>query len=358
MATRQMDNYNDTLSISLLQPMSLVTAGSISFFGASILLILGFFLPIPLATVFTVITIIWILRHEKFHGQAALGVSLLYLFVGIATGYISPNLAGVTGLEQQAFLLFGIVGGLYTGFERLVSKAASSVRRTSRGSRVARILSSLFGALTVIVFAFRFRQLVSVRSYATIGIVPSVLLNLALQDAELGVIGALVVQITSFASIGLILGLAFLTDSVHHAVSGLRELRGTPSGSDSEDQTRSLNNLRNLTDEQFRSLLERLVSATYEEATWIEQDVNGYSFIYAKSDSEDELIIGKRNRTVPDSTGDFLNEFEHNLNAALQYLGGTPDHISIVTDCNLNKRVAIYLFREGIDVIDASWFEN
>lgn len=337
--------------------MRLLTLCSISLFATILLLVLVLFLPITIASCLTVLAIFLILRREDFRGQTALATGVLYLFTWIITAEIGFNTA-VTDLNQLAFLLFGAVGVGYLTIERLVATAIASVRSSARGSTLGRFSSALLGALTTFVFAYKVSRIVSVRTYTAIGLIPGIVLNLALSTGNFGALGQLVAEISGFAVIGFILGGTFLLDSLDSAVSGLRKYRAEGDDIDDRSNTSSLANLQALSDEQFLNLVEGMVTSVHERGQWIPTDVDGYAIIYAESIEGDELIITTRDRAIPRQASEFVAQLEEIGDAAIRELGGRPDNLSLVTDVDLNEQLGLYLASEGLDVLDASWFDE
>ncbi len=337
--------------------MRFLTLCSISLFAAVVLLGLVLFLPITIATLSTVLVVLWILRRDGVHGQTALAIGLFYLFIWIITAEIGFNTA-VTDLNQLAFLLFGAVGVGYLTIERLVAAAIASVRSSARGSTLGRFGSALLGALTTFIFAYKVSRMVSVRTYTAIGLVPGIALNLALSTGDFGALGQLIAEISGFAVIGFILGGAFLLDSLESAVSGLRKYRGESDDSVDGPNTSPSANIQELSDEQFLNLVEGMIISVHERGRLIPTDVDGYALIYAESNEGDELIIAIRDRAIPHQASEFVAQLEQIGDSAVRELGGRPDNLSLVTDVDLNEQLGLYLASEGLDVLDAPWFDE
>lgn len=334
------------------------TAIGVGFFGATLLLFSAIFLSTPLATIFSVAATYWVLRSEAVHGRTALAVSVLYVCVWLLYSVLGLVPTYISTLEIWAFLSFGIGGVTYIAVEGLVARIVSSLRSSARGSRFGRVVSSLLGAGSVLFIANRFRQLVSIRTYAAIALVPAVVLNILLRRIELGYFGHQLADVMGAASIGFVLGFAFVMDSVHHAVSGVRELRNDGDSGDGESVRITGRTLQQMSDEEFRHFLEQIAANAHREARWLSEDTNGYQFIFAESETSTELIVGKRGRTIPKEAEEFGVELGENVGAAIDYLNTDPDQVTIVTDIQLNSRLTDLLEEHGAQVLDAAWFEE
>ncbi|MCU4742466.1 hypothetical protein OB955_12100 [Halobacteria archaeon AArc-m2/3/4] len=324
-------------------PSSLV--GSVVFVGGN-----GF-LPSTLALLLAIGVTVWLLRDEGIYGHYAVATAFVYLVVWVATriGIVS---SGLLPIEELALVLFGGFGLCYGGLQLLLQRAATSARGVSLVGYLGKIGGALVGAVTVAAIAWQARKIVSVQSFATVGLVPAALLNTTFRYTDFGIVTETVVAITSFATIGFVLAAAFLADSVSHAVSGVRHVRD---GQETTDQHTVLepNAFRTLPDGQFLEIVDSLACAAHDTVHWLSPDDDCNAVVYGQSGTIDELVIGRRARTLPDRQDRFERELMRDIESAVDQLGHVPTRVCFVTDVVLDDRFLCSLQYQGLDIVDA-----
>jgi len=304
-----------------------------------------------------VVVAAWIIRDEGLYGHYAMATAFVYLITWFAVTSFGWGSAGFLQSEIDALFLFGLLGGLYTGLQILLQRGTASVRRFTTAGVFGKILSALFGAATVLAITLQFKKLVSVRSFAAVGVVPGIAINYLFRTTDFGVVTDLVVAITSVATIGFILGAAFLADSVSHAVSGVNRIRGTTQENEKVTVLRP-EQFESLHDDEFLAAIDILTHSVHEYVEWHADGPGGTAIVYAQTGTIDELIVGRRGKTLPLKQDPFELEVLREIEAAVDQLGHIPTRVCFVTDIVLNDEFFITLRYRGFDVVDAKELHN
>lgn len=331
--------------------MKVVAVLSSSLLGVIFVLGTNTILAPTLATGLGVVVAAWILRGEGVYGHYAIATAFVYLITWFVVTSLGWGSAGFLQSEIDALFLFGLLGGLYTGLQILLQRGTASIRRFTTAGVVEKILSALFGAATVLAIAWQFKKLVSVRSFAAVGIVPGIAINYLFRTTDFGVVTELIVAITSVATIGFILAAAFLADSMSHAVSGVNRIRGT-------EENEAVTVLRpdefeSLDDAEFLSVINILAHSAHEYVEWHTEIPDGTAIVYAQTGTVDELIVGRRGKCLPLKQDSFELEVLREIEAAVDQLGHIPTRVCFVTDIVLDDEFFLTLRYRGFDVVDA-----
>jgi hypothetical protein len=164
----------------------------IVFKSTILILILSDMLPVtlPLATCLGV-GIGWVWLHEKgTTGEYFDTTSYIYILTGLVINF--GILSGGDPLYEWDIILIAI------GFIGLLSKA---------------LVSSILGAFSILVSAFKLKSLVSPRAYLSVGIIPAAVINQFFKVFYIPVITEIVLFASGFAILGIMYSLSSLADS-------------------------------------------------------------------------------------------------------------------------------------------------
>ncbi len=332
--------------------MKVVTVLLSSLLGVIFVLGANTILAPTLAIGLGVIVTAWVLRDESLYGHYAMATAFVYLITWFVVTSLGWGSAGFLQSEIDALFLFGLLGGLYTGLQLFLQKGTASIRRFTAAGVVGKILSALFGAATALAIAWQFKKLVSVRSFAAVGVVPGIAINYLFRTTDFGVLTELIVAITSVATIGFILAAAFLADSMSHAKSGIDRIRRSREKSDIGTALKS-EEFKRLRDDEFLDLVDLLTQSVHVHTEWHVEGANGNAVVYARTELVEELFIARRGKSLPQNPNCFELELLREIENAVELLGYVPTRVCFITDVIIDDEFFDNLRNRGLDVVDA-----
>lgn len=331
------------------------------------------FFPGTLAAAIATVVVWRVLRSEHVYQRVGVTTSLMFLGTWVVVGHIGLYSGDFLAGEKFAFLLFGIIGIMYASIQSALRKVIDFFGNLAIARFLHGVGSSVLAILVIGKQALKFKQIVSVRSIAAIGVIPGILLNIWLRTIEFGVVSDLLVQVSSIGTIGFILAVAFTADALGHTISGLRSVdfslnsesdneanHKTPNGRLLEhDRTtpgKDVNDpgwFRSIPNSHFIHIVTVLAASAHDELHWSLEGDDGSTWVYAQSGNVDEFIIGRRAKTLSSEPDEFKSQISQEIENMVSSLGSQPQQISLVTDAELADDFYLHLQKEGLSVIDA-----
>lgn len=328
-------------------------AGAIFLF--MILLVTPAVIPPVVPMIVTILVMAYILRDEGVSGQYSFTVAIMFLLVAVGVVFFGLMADRFIWGEVVGFVIFGVWGIVYEWDSRKPAKIPGRNSSASNGSPGA--TDAVFGLMTLGYMTYLIKSTISVGSFVTIGVAPTVIINWYLRSLELGGLFQLLADISAFATIGIILAAAYLLDTASRLKRSINRIRSPreftterqyqPSGLQAHKE------LAHRPTQELRNVLISLITREHDDY-WIEKEETATNWYYCSTGQEDELVIFRRTRTMP-----AVNPEEivlRDVQDALATIAAEPKHVTFVTDAILNDELYHKLRQWEIEVIDGCDF--